>query len=54
MHNEKSRELAAPHARTDPVTPESYNLLITLLIIGYLLNLIQERGTVLLPRNWQN
>ena len=41
-------------AKIKPVAPESYKLLSTLLIIGYVLNLIQEQSTVLLPKNWQN
>jgi hypothetical protein len=54
MHNECSRTPVVYYAKIEPVIPESYKLWITLLIIGYVLNLIQERGTILLPRNWQN
>ena len=43
-----------PHAKIEPVTPESRELLSTLLLAGYVLNLINERGTVVLSRNWQN
>ncbi len=49
-----SRALGTPRAKIEPVAPEFYKLLPTLLIIGYVLNLIHERGTVILPRNWQN
>ena len=52
--NKCSRAPGAPHARIEPEAPEFHKLLTTLLITGYVLNLIQERGTILLPRNWQN
>jgi hypothetical protein len=51
---ECSRTLGTPHTKIEPVAPEVRKLLITLLIIGYVLNLIHERGTVVLPQNWQN
>ena len=38
----------------DMINAEIQNILPNLAKIGYLLNLIQERGTVLLPPNWQN
>lgn len=44
----------ASHARIEPGAPESHELLSTLLLTGYILNLINERGTVVLSRNWQN
>ncbi len=53
-HNGCSKALGTPHAKIEPVAPEFHKLLPTLLIIGYILNLIHERGTVILPRNWQN
>jgi hypothetical protein len=33
---------------------ELQSILPTLIKIGYLLNLIHQRNTVLLPENWQN
>lgn len=42
------------HAATESVTPEWHRTLPMLLKFGYVLNLIRERGTPLLPRNWQN
>ena len=44
----------ASHARIEPVAPESRELLSKLLLAGYVLHLINERGTVTLPQNWQN
>ena len=52
--NKYSRELGTPHAKIEPASPEFQKLLLTLLMTGYVLNLIHERGTILLPRNWQN
>lgn len=52
--NKCSRALGTPHAKIELASPEFPKLLLTLLMISYVLNLIHERGTVLLPRNWQN
>ncbi len=52
--NKYSRAPGSPHTMIDPEAPEFHKLLQTLLTAGYVLNLIQERGTILLPRNWQN
>lgn len=49
-----SKALGTPHAQIESAAAEFHKLLLTLLIISYILNLIHERGTVLLPRNWQN
>ena len=38
----------------EPREAESILLLPALQMFGYVLNLIRERGTILLPRNWQN
>jgi len=40
------------HARIEPPVPHEF--LSTLLITGYILNLINEHGTAVLSRNWQN
>ena len=53
-HNEYSKALFTFDANIEPVAAEFHKLWLTLLKIGYVLNLIHERGTVLLPRNWQN
>jgi hypothetical protein len=54
MENKYSKAHSTPHAKIEPSSPELRNLLLTLLTTGYILKLINERGTVLLPRNWQN
>lgn len=41
-------------SRKSPGAPESLEILTALQLTGYVLNLIRERGTILLPRNWQN
>ena len=48
------RASGAPNAKVEPEAPEPQKLLSILLLIGYVLNLIHERGTVVLPQNWQN
>ena len=47
-------EPSPSNAKTEPEASESHKILLTLLKISYVLNLIRERGTVLLPRNCQN
>jgi hypothetical protein len=54
MENKCSRALGTPHTQTELASAESHKLLLTLLMTGFVLNLIQERGTILLPKNWQN
>ena len=52
--NKHLRAPGTPNAKKEPAAPEYQKLLLTLLKIGYVLKLVHERGTVLLPRNWQN
>ena len=64
QHLERMRIFRQSHDPEDPPAPgtpprikpasEAHKLLSPLLIIGYILNLVHERGAVLLPRNWQN
>ena len=42
------------HAKAEEVLPELHELMPALIITGYVLELVQECGTVMLPRNWQN
>ena len=53
MEKKYSRGLGTPQAKIATVAPELRKFLPKLLIIGHVLNLIRERGTIL-PRNWQN
>jgi hypothetical protein len=52
-HNKSTRISSIPPVEANPAA-EPPEIRPSLLKIGYILNLIQKRGTVLLPRNWQN
>ena len=52
--NKHLRVPGTPHVKKEPATPEYRKILLTLMRISYVLKLIHECGTVLLPRNWQN
>jgi hypothetical protein len=52
--NKHLKAPSTPYVKKEPAASEYQKILVTLLSIGYILRLVQERGTALLPRNWQN
>ena len=63
-HNERMKAFRRAHQASNDIGARDYHgsispkelrkILPPLKNMGYLLNLIQERSTVILPENWQN